>query len=392
MKRGQRGGAAIKALDGKWTALLTDTPLEFLLKPMNAKQYLDAVARQDEIFEIALKGIYAELGVSPADESAIIAASKKPDAKATIKSYLEAVGNLIYFSPNRKRLPTESANADLPIEKTKLQLIMNAAPVELLVNPEQVKNRFIQDLAAVCKAQKEEPSILADITDSDIHLTRALRYEAINEANSRSMTSNKSRDGFYLLQAASTFRSMMGYDSEDTKMGFWYKFLERCKGENTFADEDNTDRYAFFAAYVYKKFVESTGNLTESVLNGLNTDITGPARESRTGSRGQANTEHLPDNLEEEVIAGLTLKTLLSKMLIGDIQFVVHLCYTLGPSEAAPAGAEAAPAEPPAAPAEAAPAPAEPPAEPAGNGAPTPAAEAPANSPETAAPEEKKGP
>jgi len=346
-KRGQRGGAEIKALDGKWTSLLTGTPLAFLLAPMDAKKYIDAVERQDEIFGIAMNGIYADLGVSPnADEPAIIEASKKPDAKTIIKTYLESVGNLIYFSPNKKKIiPTE----ENIIEKTKLQLIMNAAPIELLVNPEQVKNRFIQDLAAVCKAQKEEPSILADIAEPAIHLTRALRYEAINEANSRSMTSNKSRDGFYLLQAASSFRSMMGYDSENTASGFWYKFLERCKGENTFADEDNTDRYAFFAAYVYKKFAEpAVGNLKEAVLNGLNADIPGPVRESRTGSRGQTNTEHLPNNLDEEVISGLTLKTLLSKLLIGDIQFVVHLCYTLSgpPIPEAPASSleSAAPA------------------------------------------------
>jgi hypothetical protein len=342
IKRGQQGGALIKIFDEKWTTLLTGTPLAFLLEPMDAKKYLEAVARQDEIFEYALKGIYAALGVTAdAGEPAIVAASKKPDAKEIIRSYLNDVGNLIYFSPIRKRLPTDG-DAELPLEKNKLQLIMNAAPVELLVNPEQVKNRFIQDLAAVCKAQKEEPSILADIADPDIHLTRALRYEAISEANSRSMTSNKSRDGFFLLQAASSFRSLMGYDSENTALSFWYKFLERCKDENTFTDQDNTDRYAFLAAYVYKKFVISADNLKETVLNGLNTDIVGPARESRN-PRGQANTEHLPDNLDEEVITGLTLNTLLSKLLIGDIQFVVHLCYTLNAEEKASLPENAAP-------------------------------------------------
>lgn len=305
--------------------------MSFLLSTqITAQQYIEAVEKQDDIFAKAMEAIYTSLGINrDADQNNTIEASKNVAAKTTIGSYLDDVGNLIYFSNTIKKYgQTEQRSAN------KLQKIMIAHPVELLVNPDQVKNRFIQDLAEVCIAQKKEPSILTEFNISTppdpILLARALRYEAINEANSRSMTSNKSSDGFYLLQPINEFRTIMGYDRSDITKGFWYKFLLRCKGENTFIDNDD-DRYAYFAAYVYKKFADpSTGNLKETVLNGLISDSSSTS--AIKYPRGLSNISHIPEPavLDQPVISnGPTLSALLSKMLIGDIQFVVHLCYTI---------------------------------------------------------------
>ena len=331
----QRGGADYKVLDrGRWEPILRDDEVLRVLvdlEPLTLEKYILAVEHQDKLFEYALNAVYAACGIAiPVDEMAIIEALKteatNTTAKESIRTYFSDVANLIYFDQ------TKVFGGVPRISPTKLQEIFKNPPVELLVNPEQAKNRFIQDLAAVCVLQKQDPSILDDCrTDENIKLTRALRYEAANEANSYGMTSNRSRDGFYLLQEITAFRTALGYGRNDTKSGFWYKFLSRCIGNNVSTIMD--DKFAYFAAYIYSKYASpdyAPGALKNLVFTGLKTDLPEP-RASRVGSMGKQNVAHIPPtaDLNAAVVSTVTMSELLDRFLINDIQFMLQLCYAI---------------------------------------------------------------
>jgi hypothetical protein len=345
--RKQRGGADYKVLDrGRWEPILrNDAVLRVLVEfePLTLEKYILAVERQDTLFGYALKAVYDACGiVNPQDELAIIEALKTAAtvtaAKEAIKTYFTDVANLVYFDPIKQGSSTPSP--------TKLQEIFKNPPVELLVNPEQAKNRFIQDLAAVCVLQKQDLSILDDCrADENIKLTRALRYEAANEANSYGMTSNRSRDGFYLLHEITAFRTALGYGRNDTKSGFWYKFLSRCIGNNVSTIMD--DKFAYFAAYIYSKYASpdyASGTLKSLVLTGLKNDLPEPRAASRVGSMGKQNVAHIPPtvDLDAPVVPTVTMGDLLDRLLINDIQFILQLCYAIenqnGPVVSGPGG------------------------------------------------------
>jgi hypothetical protein len=332
--RKQRGGADYKVLDrDRWEPILrNDAVLRVLVEfePLTLEKYILAVERQDTLFEYALKAVYDACGIANSqDETAIIEALKTETtvttAKDAVKTYFTDVANLVYFDPIKQGSSTPSP--------TKLQEIFKNPPVELLVNPEQAKNRFIQDLAAVCVLQKQDLSILEECrTDENIKLTRALRYEAANEANSYGMTSNRSRDGFYLLHEITAFRTALGYGRNDTKSGFWYKFLSRCIGNNVSTIMD--DKFAYFAAYIYSKYASpdyAPGTLKSLVLTGLKNDLPEPRAASRVGSMGKQNVAHIPPtvDLDAPVVPTVTMGDLLDRLLINDIQFILQLCYAI---------------------------------------------------------------
>jgi len=336
ISRKQRGGADYKVLDrGRWLPILTDDAVLRVLvdlEPLTLEKYLLAVESQDALFGYALKAVYAACGiVNTQDEMAIIEALKTEatvtTAKEAIRTYFSDVANLVYFDQ------TKIIGTIPKISPTKLQEIFKNPPVELLVNPEQAKNRFIQDLAAICVLQKQDLSILEDCrTDENIKLTRALRYEAANEANSYGMTSNRSRDGFYLLQEIAAFRTILGYGRNETKTGFWYKFISRCIGNNVSTIMD--DKFAYFAAYIYSKYASpdyAPGTLKTLVLTGLKNDLPPPRAASRVGAMGKQNVEHIPPtaDLDAAVVPTVTMSDLLDRLLISDIHFVLQLCYAV---------------------------------------------------------------
>jgi len=327
-RRVQRGGARYMSLrKDKWTPYLKDHEhLKFLLDDVpfkiedtqSVQHYIAVVERQDELFNYAMDAIYKELGTTRGvDDSALVRASRTANGKTVIKTYLTELVSLICFGP--------------PTAGTKISKILTNPVVELLVNPAQLTNIFIADLAAVCILQKFDKTIIQDAVDASIKQTRALRYEAIAEINSRNMTSNKSRDGFYLSQTVVNFRQLAGYDVESITGGFWYKFLNRCIGPNSPTIEI-TERFPYLAAAVFLTYNKPELDFTQLKKMVLTTLLQLPDKTVRRAS----DPVDAPDRLEftKNAVDGITLTQLLSKISMGELQFVVHLCFAITRDEA----------------------------------------------------------
>lgn len=376
--RKQRGGTEWQVIskNDEWIDSWTlPEDLKFVLdfgrSQDNAKmlqEYITIIERQDEIFAHAMKAVYKKLGINEnADEATIINELKTKAEPATraIKSYIGDVAKLIYFD---ETLEVPKKNDDgtftiivAPNHITKIKRILDSAftpAVELLLNPEQVQNQFIKYLASICIIQKAYPDILEKAKrDNNVKMTRALRYKATGEANAYAITSNRLRDGFYTLQTITSFQSILDHGQGDTKKSFWHSFIDRCNGNNspvkysTDKDKDKDkdyykNRFSYLTTVVFKKYKDTNikeANLKEAVINKLITDLSGsPPREPKY------NVLHLPGlyeknpngsrTLEEtqinQIIFGtVTLKKLLEIMTIGEIQFILHLCYTITATE-----------------------------------------------------------
>ena len=331
------------------------------------QEYITIIERQDEIFAHAMKAVYKKLGINEnADEATIIneLRTKAELATRAITSYIGDVAKLIYFDETIEVKTTKKdGTPELTVVTnhiTKIKRILDSAftpAVELLLNPEQVQNQFIKYLASICIIQKAYPDILEKAKgDNNVKMTRALRYKATGEANAYAITSNRLRDGFYALQTITSFQSILDHGQGDTKKSFWYSFIDRCNGNNSpvkYSTDKDIDkdyyknRFSYLTTVVFKKYKDTNikeANLKEAVINKLITDLSGsPQREPKY------NVLHLPGLYEKnpngsrtldetqikQIIFGdVTLKKLLEIMTIGEIQFILHLCYTITKNEA----------------------------------------------------------
>jgi len=328
----------------------------------SVKNYLNVVERQDKLFRFAMDEIYKSIDLTRDSEEAAKIAANDDKVKPLIKDYFNDVTQIICFAPIADTTLTKFGS-----------ILKNPYTIELLVNPDQVTNRFMADLASVCILQKHDSSILEDAGSKPAILhTRALRYEAINESNARAMTSNRSRDGFYLSQSISNFRSICGYDKDDTTLGFWFKFLTRCVSENnapawtvpyldaTVPESDmaknsgaykGTDKYAFLAAATFNVFKGSNATfdalrtaVIEDLLAKLPENAAAYVQEKpvgatpalrSSGSTGPTEPVNAPNKSEfgKKAVGEISLEAILKKMSITDLQFVLHLTYTIKDTE-----------------------------------------------------------
>jgi len=350
----QRGGAAWPTAPDTWKGVLDLDTID-LTGDASIKTYITIVEKQDHLFRAALNAIYTQFGLEPTDNEEKILTQVKTPTNSIEYTSLNDIVTLIRFK------------AITPDTTTKFgAIITNKNIIELLLNPAQVTNGFIADLAAACIVQKHDTSIISALSDANILSTRALRYESINEANSRSTTSAKSRDGFYLGQPILRFRAICGYDKEDISKGFWYHFLLQCKELATapawsvpyVGDEDSlsevksisgvaagTLKYAWLAAAVFNVYNKSNAaeEIKQELLGVLLNKL--PNKDGdlyvalqavggmTTRSAGTSPTEtvNAPNSSEfqKRVIGDITLEAILKKMCITDLQFVVHLLFTI---------------------------------------------------------------
>jgi hypothetical protein len=218
------------------------------------------------------------------------------------------------------------------------------------VNPAQLQNSFIRELATLCILLKNNAYKL----DTDaLRLARALRLEAISESNAYATTSSFLRDGFHAAQNIGQFRTILGHDKGDIGAGFWYKVL----GSNLTPTNQGNERWVYYTKLILEKYKAGEPDLKMAVLAAINTIIKTPlpksaanpfGRSSVTSQRAAAGAADVVENgrLENEPgkptanldqpIGGtsVTLNTILSKISMGDLHFILHLCYTITALEA----------------------------------------------------------
>jgi hypothetical protein len=338
--KNQKGGAPWEYIGPSrkdmWSRVLPED-LKFVLnagflgtETNSVQNYITIVERQDELFVCALKAIYNTLGLpeSPTEEQ-IIAASKETNEtnKASLIEYIYDVYRLIRFTD-----PTSSPGPDA---RQKVAQIKNEPLTDLLLNPMRVQNRFIQDLAAICIQQKQDPTILSILTTDLLKTTRAKRYNASIQVNAYETTSVESRDGFYVSQQISEFKAACNVNktTENKTPSFWEDFVTSSVTSPTIPDNLRQLPYGILAGYIFNKYKESSvADLKQTVLTGL-------ARKEESSIFTEEKKEKdpsLPDwvELSKEILLGLPLLKVLQNMDLTQLQFITHLIATIQKNEA----------------------------------------------------------
>jgi len=350
--RKQRGGATFAGrID--WKELDKTAGLAFLKTGITTvDQYFTLVEQQDEFMNVVMDRIYNNVGLTDLasrTEDAIVAKVGLTNSNKTIPLTILEV---LTTTEQCISLTNPTGGGGTLDTKRKLEQIrkeVNANCLELLVNPAQLQNSFIRELATLCILLKNNAYKL----DSDaLKRTRALRLEAISESNAYATTSSFLRDGFHAAQNIGAFRSILGHGKGDITKGFWYKVLSDITPNPTNQGDEKWVYYTKIILQTYKAGVPDLKTAVLAAINtGIKTELQVPApttaspfgRWSATSTRAAAGAADAAENgrLENEpgkptanldqTIGGtaVTLKKILSKISMGDLHFILHLCYTI---------------------------------------------------------------
>ena len=182
----------------------------------------------------------------------------------------------------------------------------------------------------MCISIKSEPSILTDIQGSDdLKTLRAKRYSTLAQANAYLTTGVPLRDGFYASQSIKDFDVEMATNRTDKATGFWNQFVF---GIFDVKMDEITNRrnlsYGQLAAFIFQKYNATTTSdtLKSDVLKELSRKDA-----SETYTEANTNEQYRPDwsELTKEVVPGLTMLKVLQNISLEQLQFIVHLIYTI---------------------------------------------------------------
>ena len=192
----------------------------------------------------------------------------------------------------------------------------------------------MQELANVCISIKSEPSILTDIqTNDDLKILRAKRYNTLAQANAYLTTGAPLRDGFFASQSIKDFDVAMATNRTSKETGFWNQFVFGIFDVNMDAITDRrTLSYGKLAAFVFQKYRDNTSpdTLKSDVLTELSRK-----NDSKTYTETNTNDSYRPDwsELSKDVVPGLTMLKVLQNISLEQLQFIVHLIYTIQKKE-----------------------------------------------------------
>lgn len=330
----QRGGAAWNYISNTdrltiWKTLIPKE-LEFVFKPAfsdnrkeSASRYITLLERQDELFDFSVKAISAKINANLSDQADVIAKTTT-NTDTTLFEFIDDIGNLIYFN----------APAEDGTKKTKIQQIKKEKLIDLLLYPATVQNSFMQELANVCISIKSEPGILTDIKDSDdLKILRAKRYNTLAQANAYLTTGSPLRDGFFASQSIKDFDVAMATNRTSKETGFWNQFVFGIFDVNMDTINDRrTLSYGQLAAFVFQKYRDNTSpdTLKSDILKELSRK-----NMSETYTELKTNDSYRPDwsELTKDVVPGLTMLNVLQNISLEQLQFIVHLIYTIQKKE-----------------------------------------------------------
>jgi len=361
----QRGGAPWKIPDGdrlgKWEAeinLLTDAKLKSDLLPLvtaggirgdeskkkRLESYLTAIEHQDELFDMALALIKTDLKSKrievSTDDKILENAMVIDNEKALAKLYIEDVEKMITF---KQATETEG-------NLSKLQSINK--PEEhlsaLLLFPERLNNIFIQSLANLFVLLKKNPGNRGKITTNESTIRLATdQYISNIYANAYLLTSFDLRDGFFLSQGITDFQKIMegnnGADGNPKKESFYSELLaniNKTDALNLSRESSWAQRaLAVFRWYLDQNFTENyerIGVLQFMITKtGIISDDDRVIIENVYDKYSELNAM-FPDKVYLDIsldTEGTTLLKLLNIMGPQELEFVLHLAYTLWKSD-----------------------------------------------------------
>ena len=358
----QRGGAAWANINNKdiWKTILPGKLIDIPLTLDNKKtssdrqenvhamgEWLECIEKQDEIFEALLNYFTQTLLNIPNGKhwSSIyitknISMINDPAQKNRLNEYINDVERMVNFN-------TVTTSGPDKLAYTKLEDIKNQPSeslASLLIFPKRLSNIFINSLANLFITLKLDDTILQQINDSkgplqdDSVKLIAEQFESNIRGNAFLQTARALRDGFYLGQTKGDFGDVLYnrgnaptflqelishlYNYRNIQAGQIFTELD-ADGNPEPLKEYTWARLAAHIFFVYK-YVGKEKNILEFFTKKVSNTSLGPAERSYT-----PNSEY--DNVR---IRGVTtLDILQSWMYVEQLQFMLHLFYTIGKNE-----------------------------------------------------------
>ena len=249
--RKQRGGANFVAIPdvsrrAEWATALTadmswanmydtlvgDTraePADTAGIDMAVTQYVNAVMRQDELLDIAVKLMRAKLGIA-ADEADILTRVRDIEArKAEMMEYILDVQRLVSFVP--------TATGAVDVNQSKIGALLNMSSeslASLILYPARATNIFVQALATLAiqlKADANAPLRSAIMDEPSIQRVQADHFKAYADSLAFLKTARPLRDGFFMDQPITSFTKIIANSTDATgeKGDFWIKFVSKLR-------------------------------------------------------------------------------------------------------------------------------------------------------------------
>jgi hypothetical protein len=350
----QRGGADWSSIDparaSEWSTVLTesgwtaDQITSYVGVEADASkrvgQYIQAVMRQDELMEAAMKLICKKLGVENTLDSitqnigAITAADREE-----LLTYVTDVQKLISFE-----VPATAAISSTLKNLSKVQRIRKASdePIAtLLLYPSRLINVFIQGLATLAIQMKREkatlPLFMPAMADKTLQVVQAEHYKSYMQSLAYTKTSKELRDGFFMDENVTEFANLMND-------GFWLKFVQAmrlinadetvsvlhgdgCKTELFGTKGSTSDSWAALTAAIFNAYIKADTWDAMAFIKGFKNDAC-------TGEGDwRPYAAYLPPEADFgapiDGAGGLTLKMLLSQFSSYVLHYVLQLSYML---------------------------------------------------------------
>jgi hypothetical protein len=258
-----------------WQTVITDSsPFVFLLTGdlITEEQYITIVQQQDNLFMLAIDIIYNTLGAKKGDEADIIKKVKEfKGDQAQLTTYIKDVISIVQLEIDFSKFNGTKFD--------KLLKLDNEPLLHLLINPQRVKNQFVENMAQFIIVMKKT-NMLENIKDNnDLISLLSIRYDSVMKANALATTSIDLRDGPNLVFSTGDITTMFGTNISNKANMFMYQFLLRCANkyyDGTKINESTPDsiikvwsirglsekdRYAIISAFVYNVYKNNTGDV-----------------------------------------------------------------------------------------------------------------------------------
>jgi hypothetical protein len=346
---------------GMFDTLVSDSrpdPTDDAAKQKAVTQYVNAVMRQDDLMDIAIKLIRKKLVIADDNSNLFekLGAINENTQRATMLQYIIDVERIVSFNDS-------STKVGLPT--TKLQSLVFGATdslATLIAYPSRAKNMFIEALATIAiqmKYDQNSPLKKQEIGTDNIKKIFADNLKSYADGLSYLKTARELRDGFYMMTVMATFKGILegkapsaSPASSITAVNFWRKLVNKLVefkttpatilGSSTACASIDIPHTIISPTITYDKVSTDWANVTAAVISTyINTPPTTPW-DAITFLKGINKTCITPKKVYHDATPndvlfdspidktdGLTLRMLFSNFSSNVTVFILHLIYTI---------------------------------------------------------------
>ena len=293
-----------------------------------ASAYIELLALQDDVFDVAFKIIGKKLGLGDSiDIDTLLANAQQIKDESP---------NMIQYIKDAALFITIEEDTVKEGDPTKLQKIIQGETgnpskeniFELMLFPDRLHNILIKGLANLFVMLKEEKNRNLLKNSNALEILKK-QYRAYIEALSLTQTSLPLRDGFYLNQGISNFNDEMGK--------FWISLIRGLTATPPLSLTDKEcnfigeTKWGTISAVIFNLYVSGTfdtDNYFKSLISLFNKTCEGITYIPKSG-------EILLTSIYKETLfdTTITLETLLTHMQLETFEYMVHLVHAIKKAE-----------------------------------------------------------